>query len=69
MEDYLPELQKAGVAEGVDSPANHFEAINKEQRFVRYGIGVLLAAPLISLYHTRFRLRRKTEHQRRLRRA
>ena len=47
MEDYLPELQKAGVAEGVDSPANHFEAINKEQRFVRYGIGVLLAAPLI----------------------
>jgi hypothetical protein len=48
MEDYLPELQKAGVADGVDSPANHFEAINKEQRFVRYGIGLTLAAPLIS---------------------
>ena len=49
MEDYLPELQKAGVAEGVDSPVNHYESVNKEMRFMRYGIGVMIAVPFLSL--------------------
>jgi hypothetical protein len=47
MEDYLPELQKAGIAKEADNPLNHYDAVNKERVYLKAAGWILLVSPIV----------------------
>ena len=46
LRDYLPELQRAGIAEEVENPTKHYQAVQQASRWFRYAGAALLAGPL-----------------------
>lgn len=50
--DYLPELQKVGIAKEVENPTSHYDAVNKHRIYYKGAWGVLLGAPILALMLT-----------------
>ena len=47
LQDYLPELQKVGIAKEIDNPTNHYAAVNKHGIYYKGAWGVFLGAPIL----------------------